>query len=235
MTDSNIALEIAVPALNEEAVIGETVERLRAELLRLTPSHRIVVVDNGSRDATTLRARAAGAAVITLGEHGKGRAVIEAARASGARIFGFIDADLSADPRDIEPLYRALERDECDIAIGSRLVDTSLVTRERLRTLSSVIFNTFRKTLLGISVKDTQCGLKLMNERGKATLSRCEETGWFFDMELLARAEHEGLRVHEFAIRWEEHRYVGRESRLRMVRDGFGAIVAMFRIRRQIK
>ena len=52
MTDSNIALEIAVPALNEEAVIGETVERLRAELLRLTPSHRIVVVDNGSRDGS---------------------------------------------------------------------------------------------------------------------------------------------------------------------------------------
>lgn len=234
MITSAVELEICIPALDEEAVIEETVRHVRAALESLSRSYCVTVVDNGSRDATAARARAAGARVMSLAERGKGRAIVAAAQASEARVFGFIDADLSADPHDIAPLYAAVAAGTCDIAIGSRLLDTTHVRRSLPRTLSSHLFNGLRRAILGIRAKDTQCGLKVMNERGRMLLAAGEEVGWFFDVELLARAEQSSLVVREIAIHWEEHRYPNRKSRLRMLRDGFGAIVAMLRIRRRL-
>ena len=158
-------------------------------------------------------ARRAGAEVLAVSEHGKGAALVCAARASEAPLFVFIDADL---------------------VIGSRLISAEGINRSALRTFSSLVFNLLRRLILGISVADTQCGLKLMNERGRDILRECEETGWFVDMELLAKAERAGLVIIELPVAWEEFRYKGRVAKLNVVRDGIGAIGAMVRIRNRL-
>jgi len=229
-------VDLCIPAFNEESVIGETVQEVKGVLAGIpdTP-HLIVVANNGSTDRTAERAREAGASVLDIPMKGKGAAVIGAARASSADIFGFIDADLSAEPSDIHTLLAPILSGECDIAVGSRLLDTRTVKREYLRTFGSQAFNLLRKATLGISVRDTQCGLKFMNVRGRGALELCKETGWFFDMEFLARAERSGLRIRELPIRWNEHRFEGRKSKLRLIRDGFGFLNALQRIYRRLK
>ena len=229
---SSRTIEMCIPAYNEEAIIAESVQRVRGALEKITASPEVTVVSNASTDATVERARGLGGVrVLSIEERGKGAAIVAAAQASGAGIFGFIDADLSADPADIAILFGALECGECDIAIGSRLMDAALVERTGLRTFSSRVFNLLRKIVLGISAKDSQCGLKLMNVRGRELLASCEEKGWFLDMEFLFCAERAGLRVREIPIHWNEHRFPGRASKLKVVRDGVGALRAMVRIR----
>ena len=207
------SIDVVVPAYNEEAIIEASVRELENTLSAFPLPHRIVVADNGSTDATAACARRAGAEVLAVSERGKGAALVCAARASEAPLFVFIDADL---------------------VIGSRLISAEGINRSALRTFSSLVFNLLRRLILGISVADTQCGLKLMNERGRDILRECEETGWFVDMELLAKAERAGLVIIELPVAWEEFRYKGRVAKLNVVRDGIGAIGAMVRIRNRL-
>jgi len=227
-----MTIEICIPAFNEERIIAEAARAVGNVLQAAGKAALVTVSDNASTDATASIARGIkGVSVLFVPIRGKGAAVIAAARRSEADIFGFIDADLSADPANIPLLLSLLEGGACDIAIGSRLVDTHTVQRGMMRTVLSRMFNVVRKLIVGIRVEDTQCGLKLMNARGKAVLARCSETGWFFDMEFLARAEAADLRIKEVPIGWDEHRMPWRASKLKYVRDSIGALFAMLRIR----
>ncbi len=228
--------DIVIPAFNEGVIIEETLRETVAALETVPFPVRIIVADNASTDATAEAARSVeGIDVLYVPERGKGAAVRAAARLSTAELFGFLDADLSAHPREFLRLASAMETEGTDIAIGSRLHEPRQVRRSFLRTLSSRTFNLIRRILLGITVYDTQCGLKLMNEKGRELLASCEETGWFFDIELLAKAEKVGLRVSEVPVPWEEFRYEGRKSKLNVLYDGWGGIQAMLRIRARLK
>ncbi len=232
---ATMRLDLVIPAYNEEEIIFETVSETQQTMTSFPHEVSIVVANNGSTDQTARRATDAGARVIEVPIKGKGAALAHAARESVAPLFAFIDADLSAHPRDIHTLHTALVSSGADIVIGSRLLDQGTVDRGYMRTLTSRIFNTLRKLFLGIQVRDTQCGLKLMNEKGRAVLAHCEEVGWFFDMEFLARAERAGLRIIEVPIPWEEFRYPDRGSKLNVLFDGYHAVLAMARIRRNLK
>ena len=231
-------LNLCVPAYNEEEIIGETVEALDRELSYIQNlDYKITVADNGSTDNTrseALRGDITRVSALAVPGKGKGLAVRYAAKESGVGLFGFIDADLSADPASITEMLPLLEKDEADIVIGSRLLDKKKVHRNFLRTLLSEVFNVLRKIILGIHVRDSQCGLKIMNDKGRNVLLKCKEDGWFFDMELLALAQKNELRVKEIPVAWEEFRYASRGSKLKVLRDGFQAIAAMFRIRTRI-
>jgi glycosyltransferase involved in cell wall biosynthesis len=231
-------LLICIPAYNEEAIIVPTIEAVSKALLAIPNlSWHIVVADNASTDGTSKKVTERSlpsVSTLQIPQKGKGTAIKTAASYTHADVFGFIDADLSADPADIALLLREIEAG-ADLAIGSRLLNTSSVHRSFLRTLSSILFNTARKVFLGVRVSDSQCGLKFMNERGLKLLQSCQEQTWFLDAELLARATRAGLRIKEVPIAWEEERYVNRKSKLSVVRDGFGAIRAFWRIRRNMR
>lgn len=155
-------IDICIPAYNEEKIIAEAVYSV-SEALSLIPNitWRVIVSENGSVDNTAQYARTAGAYVISTSESGKGGAIIAAARVSQADIFGFIDADLSADPTYIAILLKEIYKG-ADIAIGSRLLKKEETSRSIFRTVTSIMFNMLRKSLLGVRVSDAQCGLKLM-------------------------------------------------------------------------
>lgn len=231
-------LLVAIPAYNEEAVIVPTVQAVAKALFSIPGlSWHILVADNASSDKTSHLVRAMNlpyVSVVTIEQKGKGKAIREAASFAESDAFCFIDADLSADPSHIAALLGEVERG-AHMAIGSRLLDRSRVHRGAMRTLSSYAFNTIRKAVLGVHVLDSQCGLKIMDKKGTEVLKRCIEDTWFLDVELLARATRAGLTISEIPITWEEERYAGRQSKLSVVRDGLGAIVAFFRIRRNMR
>ena len=233
-----MALDLCIPAHNEAGVIQEAIRRTVLALADSGISDwHIVVVDNASNDGTAGAARAyqdARVSVVRIETKGKGAAILAAACERDSELFGFIDADLSADPADIARLAAFVSDGATDIAVGSRLLDQTSVHRSWLRTFPSICFNWLRKCLIGIRVHDSQCGLKVMNATGRRVLASCTETGWFLDLEFLARAERTGLSIREVPIHWEEERFAGRRSQLGFS-DNFRAIVAMFRIRRALR
>ena len=234
-----MTFDLCIPALNESGIIEETLTRVTGILegSRLN-SWTVVVSDNGSSDATGDKVRSyphSQVFLIQTDKKGKGAAIVAAAHKSNSHHFGFIDADLSADPRDILQLLEPILNDEADIVIGSRLLDVHTVSRGSFRSATSHIFNVIRRVILGIKVVDSQCGLKVMNASARDVLRTCIETGWFLDLEFLAKAERAGLRIKELPVHWNEEVYDGRQSKLRIIRDGFGAVSAMIRIRRNLK
>ncbi len=231
-------LDLAMPAYNEAPIIARAAGIVSATLGAIPNlTWHLTVVDNASTDGTAQVVAALGdphVSALSIPTKGKGAAVVAAACASEGEVFGFIDADLSADPHHIAEFLEILERDEADVVIGSRLSRGARVDRGWVRTFSSRLFNTLRHMLLGVQVEDSQCGLKLTNARGKEELRACSETGWFFDVEWLSRLERKGLRINEVPITWKEELFTGREAKLRVLTDGAEAIIAFFRIRSRL-
>ena len=232
-------LTIVVPVYNEEAIIGETLGTLSMVLSKLPTEvdWEIVVADNGSTDQTkekVIEANLEKVSVMTISEKGKGVGIRSVALLSNSDFFGFIDADLSADPETILPIFQILHAGEHDIVIGSRLMDKSQTHRGFFRTLTSEFFNFLQKIIIKLKIKDTQCGLKIMNRKGLEVFKRTKENSWFFDMEFLALANKDNLRILELPVAWEEFRYIDRKTKLSVLRDGFSAILAMFRVRSRL-
>ncbi|MBC7836225.1 glycosyltransferase [Acetobacteraceae bacterium] len=231
---------LIIPAHNEADIIEAAVGRVWGVLRHFSHIQcRLAVIDNASTDGTGQKVTALNipeVSVLYAPMRGKGAAILYGAReGEESDFFGFIDADLSADPESIPKLLDSVFKKESDIAIGSRLLDKQTVARSFLRTFSSECFNVLRRLLINTPVRDSQCGLKLMNERGREVLRHCEETGWFLDMEFLARASRASLTIKEFPVEWDEYRFPDRKSKLSVLRDGILAVIAMVRIRRRLR
>jgi len=109
---------LIIPALNEANSIALTYEHLPRPLFL-----QVIVVDNGSRDGTAERARAAGAEVVVEPRRGYGQACLAGLAHLRPEIqaVAFMDADLADDPADLQRLVRVFEEGEWDLVIGSRV------------------------------------------------------------------------------------------------------------------
>jgi glycosyltransferase involved in cell wall biosynthesis len=230
---------VIIPAYNEAAVIVSTVRLLSDELAKtFSDNWEIIVVDNASTDGTGQKVEALhmrGVSVLALAEKGKGIAVRAGFTKAKGDIVGFVDADLSVEPKDVVDALSALEKNSDDVIIGSRThAESRLPSREWWRTGSSFVFNLLTKMIVGVRMSDTQCPLKFMKARGVAIMLSTKEPTWFFDIEFAALIER--LRVPHLVVpvSWNEHRYQERKSKLSMTRDGIASIAAMWRIRKRL-
>jgi putative flippase GtrA len=204
-------LDIAIPVYNEEADLERNVRRLRRFLDERFPfPARITIVDNASTDATwptaqRLALNLQGVRAQRLTQKGRGRAVRHAWLASDAEVVAYMDIDLSTDLDALLPLVAPLMSSHSDIAIGSRLATGARVIRSRKRELISRSYNLLLHTVLGTRVTDAQCGFKAMRAAtARRLLQSVEDQDWFFDTELLVKAQRAGLRVHEVPVDWVE-------------------------------
>jgi len=116
-----------------------------------------------------------------------------------------MDADLSTDLEALIALIKPLETDEYDVAAGSRLLRPTLTTRGFTRECTSRTYNFLVKAALGVHFTDAQCGFKAITRRAaKDLLPLVEDTGWFFDTELLVLAEKRGYRIFDLPVKWTE-------------------------------
>ena len=202
-------LDVVIPVYNEEAELERSVRRLHAHLACAFPyPFQITIADNASTDATLPIAEALQAALdhvraVHLDEKGRGRALQAAWGSSRADVLAYMDVDLSTDLAALLPLVAPLVSGHSDIAIGSRLARGSRVVRGPKRELISRSYNLILRRTLAARFSDAQCGFKaIRSDVARRLLPMIEDTGWFFDTELLVLAERSGLRIAEVPVDW---------------------------------
>ncbi|GAA3294132.1 bifunctional glycosyltransferase family 2/GtrA family protein [Dactylosporangium vinaceum] len=202
-------LDVVIPVYNEEADLGPCVRRLHQHLRESFPyPFRITVADNASTDATpqvaeALAAELAGVEVLRLAEKGRGRALKQAWSASDAPVLAYMDVDLSTDLNALLPLVAPLLSGHSEVSIGTRLARGARVVRGPKREFISRSYNRILRTALSANFSDAQCGFKaIRKDVAEQLLPLVEDTGWFFDTELLVLAQRSGLRIHEVPVDW---------------------------------
>jgi putative flippase GtrA len=202
-------LDVVVPVHDEERAVEASLRRLHQHLATQLPfSFRITVADNASTDATYDIACAVAREldridVVRLPEKGRGRALREVWSRSDAVVLAYMDVDLSTDLRALLPLVAPLVAGHSEIAIGTRLARGSRVVRGPKREVISRTYNLLLRGTLAASFSDAQCGFKaIRRDVAGQLLPLVEDTGWFFDTELLVLAERSGLRIHEVPVDW---------------------------------
>lgn len=200
---------MVVPVYNEEKDLEPCVLRLHDHLARTFPyAFRITVADNASTDRTPEVARRLartlpGVRSYRLEEKGRGRALRTVWSHSDAPVLAYMDVDLSTDLNALLPLVAPLISGHSDLAIGSRLARSSRVVRGTKREFISRAYNIILRSSLAARFSDAQCGFKaIRRDVAQRLLPMVEDTGWFFDTELLVLAERAGLRIHEVPVDW---------------------------------
>lgn len=205
-----LRLSLVIPAYNEE-------ERLRASLpavleyLSSQPyAWEIIVVDDGSRDATSavVAQLAAGRANVRVlrnePNRGKGYSIRRGMLEARGEYRLFSDADFSTPIEEVEKFWKAVG-EGYDVVIGSRgLRESELVVRQNIiRETMGRIFNFIVRMLLIPGIHDTQCGFKMFSARAaEAVFPQQTLDGFSFDVEILYLALREGFKVREVPIRW---------------------------------
>jgi glycosyltransferase involved in cell wall biosynthesis len=189
-------IAVVIPALNEEAAIGQVVAAVPRAL-----ASDVVVVDNGSTDATAERARAAGARVVFEPRRGYGRACRAGAQAAGAAcgIIVFLDGDGSDCPELMDGLVRPILEDRYDFVVGSRTIgrrEPGSMTWTQLAAgrLAGGLIRAF----YGVRFTD-MCPFRAIRRDALDRLRMREQTyGWNLEMQM--RAARAGLRILEIPV-----------------------------------
>lgn len=226
---------IIIPAYNEAARLGATLEKVLAYTALRGWDAEVIVVNDGSTDTTAEIVRVYSSHDPRLkllenpGNRGKGYSVRNGMLHGLGEILLFSDADLSSPIEEASKLVAAIAAG-ADVAIGSRWLRTDLQTQRQplYRQVSGRIFNLLLRITLGLNFKDTQCGFKAFT-RGAAgrifPLQQIER--WGFDPEVLYIAKKLGFKVVEVPVSWA-HR---EGTRISPLRDGPRMFLEMLNIR----
>ena len=194
---------VVIPALEEEATIGEVVRAIRAQGL-----DEVVVVDGGSRDRTAERAEEAGGRVVVEEARGYGAACmagVEEARRLGAEAVAFIDGAGAEDPADLPGLLAPLREGRAELVLGSRVhgvrEEGALRRRQRAGNWLATSLITLR---FGHRYSDLGSLRAIRLEALERLRMRERLHGWPVEMQVAALRE--GLRVEELPIRYRRRR-----------------------------
>ncbi len=230
-------LDVVIPVYNEERALEGSVRRVRAFLDEQVPfTARVTIADNASVDATWaiaehLAATVPGITAVHLDQKGRGRALKQVWLASDAEVVAYMDVDLSTDLSALLPLVTPLVSGHSQVAIGTRLSSDSHVRRGAKRELISRSYNLMLRTGLQAHFSDVQCGFKAMRaDAARELLPYVEDTGWFFDTEVLVLAEKAGLRIHEVPVDWTDDP----DTRVNIYETAKADVEGMIRVAREL-
>lgn len=229
-----LTVDIVVPVLNEAHVLSKSITTLDTYMRNHLPyRYRIIIADNGSTDGTSDVAKQLAVSLPTvtlhqLSEKGRGRALGQVWLSSRADIVSYMDVDLSTDLDSFLPMITPLVLGEAGVATGSRLMKQSQTTRGFKRDVISRAYNFIIRRSMHTTFVDAQCGFKaIRRDVAINMLPKVEDTAWFFDTELLVKAEYAGYRIHEEPVKWIEDT----DSRVNVIQTAKDDIKGLSRVR----
>ncbi len=228
-------VNVTIPVFNEEKILPSSIATLHTFLTKHCRFEwEIVIANNASTDTTLevakrLSRELTDVRIVHLNQKGRGRALKKVWSESGADILSYMDVDLSSNLYAFPPLIEALISGGFDIGIGSRLLKASTTRRSFKREVISRTYNLLVKSFFFTKFSDAQCGFKSI-AKGAAgkLLPMIEDTGWFFDTELLVIAEKLGYRIFDLPVSWVEDL----DSRVKIVSTAMDDIRGLIRVRK---
>jgi dolichyl-phosphate beta-glucosyltransferase len=207
-------LSIVIPALNEAGKIGRDVEAAAGFLAENGFGGEVIVVDDGSTDAT---AAEAGRAVVpppikkvVLSQErqsGKGAAVRRGVLASAGEVVLYADSGTCIPYSNALPSIRRIAAGELDMAMASRRLKGTVIRRDRplRRRLISRLFHRAAILVAGLPrwITDSQCGFKVYNgDAARELFAGLATPGFLFELEIILKALRRGYRLEEFPVEW---------------------------------
>ena len=233
--DDPVYVSLIIPAFNEEARIGKSLDRILSFFRSQPYSFEVIIVDDGSKDGTK------DLICERYGDHdrvrvyqqspnqGKGAAVKKGMLLGNGEYLFFSDADLSVPIETLSLFLPNLEKD-FDVTIGTRQKSGAVIEIHQpfYREFLGGIFTRLSNWILDMRVSDFTCGLKgFRREAAKDLFSKQQLRNWSFDAEILYLAQLRGYRVQEIPVRWRNDR----ATKVRLWKDLFPSFLGLIRIR----
>lgn len=218
--DQKLELSVIMPCLNEENTVGHCVDEARQFMEEQHISGEIIVVDNGSSDASAMVAKKHGARVIAERRKGYGRAIRAGIANSTGNVLIIGDADTTYDFLHLDTMYYPLADGYFDMVIGNRYAGgIEKGAMPWTHKLGVRLLSFCGRKRFGVDVYDFHCGLRAVTRQAVEQLTFCTE-GMEFATEMIAEAAGKKLRIRQVPIPLRKCEYK-RKSKLRTVRDGF--------------
>lgn len=232
-------LSVVIPAYNEERRLPQTLAAIRDYLAQQPYTAEILVVDDGSDDATVAVAEQAGVHVVRRLHRGKGFAVRAGALEASGEYVLLCDADLATPIEEWPKLWHYLQAGY-DVVIGSREgLGSQRLGEPWYRHMMGRVFNMIVRTVALSGIQDTQCGFKaLPHATAQDLFQRVRLYGddappvqgaavTAYDVELLFLARRCGYRIAEVPVIW----HYGEETKVDPLRDSLRNLRDVLRVR----
>jgi len=227
MTERAVGVSVVLPAYNEAETIAETIRVTLDTLEEFLPADgfEVIVAEDGCDDRTPEIADQMAAEDDRV-RHlhsderlGRGGALQFAFERAAGDTLVYFDTDRATEMRHLEELIERVRSGEADVATGSRWMPGAEADRPPKRGVPSRVYNGLVRLVLRSELRDHQCGFKAVSREAFERLGDdVADDHWFWDTELLVRAQRAGLRVAEFSVEWEPKG----DSKVDLVRDVFG-------------
>lgn len=224
---NNVSVTVVLPAYNEESTLKSTVEKTinALESFCEPTSIEIIIAEDGCTDNTPEIADQLAATDSRIRHMhsdtrlGRGGALEQAFELANGNVLAYFDTDLATDIRHLEELITRVQTGEADVATGSRWLPENIADRPAKRGIPSRIYNTLVRLFLRSDLQDHQCGFKAFTQEAFESLRPIvEDSHWFWDTEMLVRAQRADLTVVEFPVEWTAKG----DTKVDLVRDVFG-------------
>jgi glycosyltransferase involved in cell wall biosynthesis len=200
ISGSSPEISVIIPCLNEEDAVGQVVDKAFDGIERSGRSGEVLVVDNGSTDASAEIAAARGAIVVSETRRGYGSAYLAGLEAARGDYIVMGDADDTYPLDELGGFVDRLERGD-DLVIGSRFEGT--IHGDAMPFLNRFVGNPVLTGLLnvlfGVKVSDAHCGMRAVRREALQVLD-LHSTGMEFASEMVFKAYRRGLAVSEVPI-----------------------------------
>jgi glycosyltransferase AglD len=223
-TPKTVQVSVVLPAYNEVEYLQPAVDRTIQTLNRFTQSYEVIIAEDGSTDGTAehaeeLSQKTAGVRHIHRDQRlGRGTALNNAFKQSHGEVLVYMDLDLATDLKYLKPLIEAITLEGYDFSTGSRMMAESKAERTTGRSISSKTYNFLVRHVLGSKLRDHQCGFKAFkHDPLMQLLDEVQATHWFWDTEIMVRANRHGFKIKEIPVEWKS----GRGTKVNIFKDSW--------------
>ncbi len=236
---SNPKVSVVVPVYNGSYFLESCVLQLRQYFSASGTPHEIIIAEDGSTDGSKalcreLKDRFPDIQLLMGAKRlGRGESLRRAIAAARGDVILYTDVDMATDLRHMGDLVREVSNGE-DIVTGSRYLPGAQAERMLTRLVASRVYNRLVRLLLGSTLTDHQCGFKAFKRNAiLRLLPEVKAEHWFWDTEILVRAQAEGLRVGEVPVQWSESE--ADQSTVRLMRDSMSFLSEIIRLKADLE
>jgi len=227
-------LSLILPIYNERKRLEGNFRQIYNEAKRLG-TFEIIIAEDGSTDGSKEYAKRLtklkGVKLLSVKERtGRGGALKRAIRIAKGDVIGYIDVDLAVPMSYLKGAVELVEKGN-PVVTGSRYVGGANASRTAYREIASKSYNVLLTVFLASKVKDHQCGFKFWDKAYiKKEAPLIKDNHWFFDSEMLVRAQRKGIAPYEMPVKWHENR----DTKVRL-KDNVYFIKQIMRLRKELK